>query len=351
MKRPFILILLILMFSFLNLPYKSNNITRAYNANNNVELYPIKQNGKWGYINKLGQIVIEPKFSMALPFSDGLAFVKTTKSFNFRVIDSNGNIVLKLPLEVNIPNKNSGYSEDLAPVSVNGKYGFINTNGEVVINFQYDFAEAFSDGLALVKKDGKYGFIDKEGKSVIEPHFVSATAFSEGLAGVYLQKTDKYPLFINKKGEAIFYLPNQVTKSFIKKSISENNIFDSSFKNLINNSSLTSTFNAVVSFDRLAFSEDLVSVRVNNQYGYMNKDGKIEIEPQFAYADAFSEGFAQVSIKGNCAFINKSGQVVIHTPYDYYSCSCFSNGLAKIQVAGQIGYIDKSGQFIWPLID
>jgi hypothetical protein len=221
----------------------------------------------------------------------------------------------------------------------------------VVINFQYDFAEAFSDGLALVKKDGKYGFIDKEGKSVIEPHFVSATAFSEGLAGVYLQKTDKYPLFINKKGEAIFYLPNQVTKSFIKKSISENNIFDSSFKNLINNSSLTSTFNAVVSFDRLAFSEDLVSVRVNNQYGYMNKDGKIEIEPQFAYADAFSEGFAQVSIKGNCAFINKSGQVVIHTPYDYYSCSCFSNGLAKIQVVGQIGYIDKSGQFIWPLID
>lgn len=351
MKRLFILILLILMFSFLNLSYKPNNITRANNTNNNVEIYPIKQNGKWGYINKLGQITIEPKFSIALPFSDGLAFVKTTKSFNFRVIDSNGNIVLKLPLEVNIPSKNSGYSEDLAPVSVNGKYGFINANGKTVINFQYDFAEAFSEGLALVKKDGKYGFIDKDGKSVIEPHFDSARGFSDGLAGVYLQKTDKYPLFINKKGEIIFYLPNQVTKSFIKKSTSENNIFDSLLNPSINTGSLTNTFNATVSFDRLGFSEDLVSVRVNNQYGYMNKDGKIAIEPQFAYADAFSEGFAQVSIKGNCAFINQSGQVVIHTPYDYYSCSCFSNGLAKIQVAGQIGYIDKSGQFIWPLTD
>ena len=44
------------------------------------------------------------------------------------------------------------------------KYGFIDKNGKVVIELQFDNAGAFSEGLAEVEKDGKWGFIDKRGK-------------------------------------------------------------------------------------------------------------------------------------------------------------------------------------------
>ena len=58
-------------------------------------------------------------------------------------------------------------------------YGFIDKNGKVVIEPQFDDAGYFSEGLAGVEKDGKWGFIVKSGNDV-EP-------FSEGLASVAIE--------------------------------------------------------------------------------------------------------------------------------------------------------------------
>lgn len=49
---------------------------------------------------------------------------------------------------------------------------------------QYEDAKTFSEGLAAVKKDGKWGYIDKTGKTVIPFSYDYAFSFSEGLAVV-----------------------------------------------------------------------------------------------------------------------------------------------------------------------
>lgn len=54
----------------------------------------------------------------------------------------------------------------------------------VVIPAKYYLAENFSEGLAAVKINGKWGFIDKTGKMVIPATFSGAKDFSEGLAAV-----------------------------------------------------------------------------------------------------------------------------------------------------------------------
>lgn len=52
----------------------------------------------------------------------------------------------------------------------NGKWGYIDKDGNVVINPQFGFTWDFSEGLAVVRigdeKSGKYGYIDKTGKIV-----------------------------------------------------------------------------------------------------------------------------------------------------------------------------------------
>ncbi len=55
-----------------------------------------------------------------------------------------------------------------------------------VIPFKYDEAKSFSEGLALVKLNGKWGFIDKTGKEVGIPlgKYDNVMSFSEGLAAV-----------------------------------------------------------------------------------------------------------------------------------------------------------------------
>ena len=54
----------------------------------------------------------------------------------------------------------------------NGKYGYINEAGEVVVDYIYDDAtEQNKFGYVAVQKNGKWGSIDSEGEVVIKPTY------------------------------------------------------------------------------------------------------------------------------------------------------------------------------------
>jgi len=65
-----------------------------------------------------------------------------------------------------------------AAVRKDGQWGFINTDGAMVIPPAYDSARSFSNGLAAVKIGDKWGFIDSAGNLVIEAAFDDAKDFS-----------------------------------------------------------------------------------------------------------------------------------------------------------------------------
>jgi hypothetical protein len=83
-----------------------------------------------------------------------------------------------------------------------GKYGYLDGKGRVVIEPQFENAEFFHNGLACVKINNKYGFIDETGKIVIKPIYESAGYFSFGLARV---KFNGLYNFINKNGKFMFF--------------------------------------------------------------------------------------------------------------------------------------------------
>ncbi len=62
----------------------------------------------------------------------------------------------------------------------------------------YEDAGSFSEGLAAVKKDGKWGYIDETGEAVIDFRYDYAGRFSEGLAFVMRQD---YGLIVDKTGK------------------------------------------------------------------------------------------------------------------------------------------------------
>jgi hypothetical protein len=70
--------------------------------------------------------------------------------------------------------ENDGY----AAVKTNGKWGFVDKSGNMVIQSEYDNARSFSNGFAAVKVNGKWGFIDEDGNMVIEPQFEDAKYFT-----------------------------------------------------------------------------------------------------------------------------------------------------------------------------
>ena len=50
--------------------------------------------------------------------------------------------------------------DGLSPVKKNGKWGYINKENQVVIDFEFDYCQKFQDGLAWVKKDGVWGILE-----------------------------------------------------------------------------------------------------------------------------------------------------------------------------------------------
>jgi hypothetical protein len=161
-------------------------------------------NGKFGYVDETGKVVIPPKWDNAFAFSEGRAVVIEGGT----VMPGGGHVggqwgFINLRGEIVVPLKFSfagSFHAGLAKVSAGGKsgpkirdfalgkYGFIDRGGNAVIPIEWDNAEKFSEGLAMVKKAGKSGFIDTSGKVVIAPVWDSARDFSEGLAPVFQGK-------------------------------------------------------------------------------------------------------------------------------------------------------------------
>ncbi len=69
-----------------------------------------------------------------------------------------------------------------------------------IIPFQYDDTQYFSEGLAAVAKNEKFGYIDSSRKLIIPFQYVDALPFYNGLAMV---SKNKKTFYIDKKGNIV----------------------------------------------------------------------------------------------------------------------------------------------------
>lgn len=146
--------------------------------------------GKYGYIDKLGVMVISPQFVLPSDFHEGLAY--TTPGF----IDHSGKVVIPGHFT-----SAKAFSGGVAPVQVDFKgWGYIDKSGAMLAQPVFDSAEPIQDGRGLVKQNGLYGYVDSSGSLVILPQFENALPFSEGRAAV--QKDGKWG-FIDSSGAVI----------------------------------------------------------------------------------------------------------------------------------------------------
>lgn len=82
-----------------------------------------------------------------------------------------------------------------------GKYRLYNTSLERISDFTCDNARAFVDGYAAVQQGDKWGYIDTEGNVVIEPQYEDAHSFSCGYGAV---KSGEQYSFITVDNEVVF---------------------------------------------------------------------------------------------------------------------------------------------------
>ena len=175
-------------------------------------LAAVKKDGRAGYIDTTGKEVIPLRYNQAADFSEGLAKVLKYGEMgqfttNWSFIDKTGKEVLSL--DEYYWGDGIFFSEGLAAVKRDGKYGYVDQTGKEVIPCQYNNMSKFSEGLAAVTTDENYktsdavkwSYIDKTGKEVFSCKYVSAGAFHDGLASV-MDENWKWG-FIDKTGKEV----------------------------------------------------------------------------------------------------------------------------------------------------
>jgi len=264
-------------------------------------LSPARKGENWGFIDVKGNWAVNPQYWRVEPFSEGLAAVTLPVDTNFATayIDKSGQTVISLPDRVT---ESGPFSEGLAAVrsvgyTSEGKVGYIDRSGKLVIPYQFASGGAFHEGLAAVVLDGKCYVEDYDGGARGTPPSVPAATSCGGVPSGIAKKCEEG--FIDRTGKVVF------------------------------------------SFDGIrGFSEGLAAVEKSGKWGFIAPSGNLQIEPQFEAARSFSGGLAAVRIAGRWGYIDRTGRVTIRAKYS--KADDFSDSAALTDQ----GYIDRLGNAI-----
>lgn len=298
------------------------------------ELIPVRRKGTYGYLDESGQYVIQPQFSLAEPFVNGIALV--------RLKAKNG----KAP------------------------YGYINVNGDFVIKPKYQKAWTMNDkGYAIVKKNGKLGVINSLGKKVIptsykkvylnDGKFVGANAmkcvvydstgkkikrivgrardgYHDGV--LVVQRTGRYATYDTRGNKTLPYkykglrpFENGVSACQKARTIT---IIDT----------YGDTLSTMFGLCRSGFSAGFLVVKQGNSYAYLDKYGNNRFNLTFQKANPFQDGLAIVKIDGKYGTINTDGFYQIEPTYDYIAEP--TDGVSIVASNSTFGVCDLNNKYL-----
>ncbi|MCX7923003.1 MAG: WG repeat-containing protein [Clostridia bacterium] len=241
---------------------------------------------KWlyGYIDKQGKIVIKPRYKSAGNFKNGKAVVELDEG-GYAIIDPNSQILKKFNYAFV-----GDISDGLLPFKekADGKFGFIDEKGNVVIAPKFSGVEGFVNGRAVVNvsedyTNYQYGLIDKKGKFIIDPKYNDVRILGEGMAAAGTA-IDKENMFKGAK-YAIADINGKFLTDYIYYGVSQ---YENGYASVYDN---TSTFfidktgkkaanlPSVNGIGTLSFEGDLIKANVDNRIWYIDKSGRTIWKP------------------------------------------------------------------------
>jgi hypothetical protein len=332
------------LIAFLLVGGLSTDCRTADEGSSPVHRYPVQQDGAWGYIDTTGQVVIEPRFEAAEPFSYELARVVLDGEPAF--IDSTGSVVLRPDVSASRrgPFTEKGpavrsFSEGLAAASPSDTplWGFIDTTGTCVIEPQFLRAYSFSNGRAAVEKNGAFGYIDPDGEMVIKPQYANARRFGNGHAPVLVEQSGEETWgYIDRSGEMVIEpqyanaLPFSEGRAVVD---ADGDSFDNEYRFIDRSGKVVLEVPSSSIGGALSFSGGLAPVKgVFDEWGYVDRDGETVLEHTYAFAEPFHGPLARVATSYRGGVSVRSGG-----PRPTY----------RVKGAEWV-YINKDGEQVWP---
>jgi hypothetical protein len=258
-------------------------------------------------------MTLSPLHPMPMPDECALLRIRTNDRCGF--IDYAGDVRI-LP---KYREAQRSFSNGRAFVEIDGIYGYIDCNDNIIIAPQFQQAKDFTEGIAAVKIDGKWGYINVLGQTIVPPQFDDAGLFVNGIAIVGTEgKTSKL------SHRVLDTMPNIIYARLSLKGM----------KKAKDSPRMTS------SSSPLPRQKD-----EGDKWGYIDHAGKWIVPPKYDGAQVFSEGLAAVYMENHWIYIDVNGRAAFsHT---FSQAFPFENGIAAVVTKNGWGYIRSNGEWLW----
>lgn len=140
--------------------YQFDNVSEGFSGGEAV----VYLFNKAGVIDENGKFIINPQFSQ-ITIDGNIYLVELNEKFGW--CDKNGHFIIYPQFLSAFP----FYYNSMTPVETENGWGYIDTDGIIKINIQYEMAFPFNNYIAAVIVNDKLGFIDLAGRCIINPQF------------------------------------------------------------------------------------------------------------------------------------------------------------------------------------
>jgi len=276
---------------FLIKPEYERILADINNNDNKKSFILIKNKGKWfNYSNKNEEI--KAKIIVGF-FEDYAVLLKDGKAV---FMNKEGEFFPDI--------KVSSFEKDIKVFSINCKYGLISNKGKIFADLNNHLIEIRRDFIVIEKEKDKKAMMNFEGK-ILSPYKYTGITAGNGKDILVYEIKNKFGI-INLNGK-------ELTPAI---------------------------------YDFIDDSDNLMPVKKDDKYGFIDNNGKLVIPFNYEDAQLFYEGLAFVKKNGKYGYINQNGEVVIDFIYENYWYSNFNSGKAQVKKDGVIITINKKGDCI-----
>lgn len=308
-----------------------------YPSENRILIF---QNGRAGYADLNGRVVIEPQFLNGGNFSEGAATVVVAVDSFFNActfIDTLGHLLFQ-PVYESVRPFNEGY----AVVMRYQRYGIIDRSGREVLPIKYEIITDNANGFFFAGDEDAMALFDYSFKPLTSFIYSSTTGLHEGRIGVtsfgrhgFLDRrgVEVIPCIYDDAG--IFRLGRTMVAAD-----GHYGIIDTTGRIIlpIEYDDNTSHGRKYMYYDSLALVER------DGKLGYVDLDGNLAIPFYFDQAFHFTEGLACTRFNGRWGYIDVHGDVFVPHIFDY--ASPMEWGRAEVVYNGNVSKMDRKGRCV-----
>ena len=270
----------------------------------NSKIFIVNKNGKYGFFAKNGKEILEPKYEAYEIAGEYISVKENDKNVLY---DINGNYIDQKNYKSILEVGNSSYF--IAISEKDNSYSILSKDVNIENSYK-NISYLFDNLFTFTNQEGKCGIIDATKGEVIDAKY-DLILKVDGINAIEAREDDGTATIYSRDLQEICTMSGAIVENINKNFAVVYNQTERIYIDLYGNT---------VENTKVYPNDKLYAFKKDEKWGFINKEGKAIIEPEYDMVTELNEyGFAGIYKDGRWGVINEEGKVIVEPIYEINS--------------------------------